>query len=263
MKICGIYTITNLINNKIYVGYSDNILQRFKQHLSCLKNSKHDNELLQNSWNKYGEINFIFEILEECNSNYLTSQENYWCNILNTHNRDYGFNIQPTRPDGRMSLSIECRKKISILNKGRKMPESTRQIIIQYHKDHPLTEEHKAKLAEARKKVGISKEGRRRITEGRRTTVKPMTDITKEKIRLANLGKKVIGRKASLKFSRKGRSIEQYDLVGNFVNEFIRITDVEKLGFNSDMVIKVCKNVKDKYKNYIWRYKDGNIMDNQ
>ena len=59
---CGIYKITNNINNKFYIGSSKNITKRFKEHKWRLKNNKHPNNKLQNSWNKYGEENFKFEV---------------------------------------------------------------------------------------------------------------------------------------------------------------------------------------------------------
>ena len=63
-KICGIYKITNLKNHKIYIGSSNNIMRRWYEHLRDLKNQKHCNSHLQNAWNKYGENNFLFEIIE-------------------------------------------------------------------------------------------------------------------------------------------------------------------------------------------------------
>lgn len=65
-KICGIYKITCIINNKCYVGSSINIRNRWSEHKSKLKKNKHHSIFLQRSWNKYKERNFIFEIVEEC-----------------------------------------------------------------------------------------------------------------------------------------------------------------------------------------------------
>jgi group I intron endonuclease len=62
----GIYRIKNLVNEKCYYGSSKNIEKRWKTHLNQLKNKKHINIILQRAWNKYGEDNFIFEIVEEC-----------------------------------------------------------------------------------------------------------------------------------------------------------------------------------------------------
>ena len=64
-NISGIYEITNLINNKIYIGSSINIKKRWKDHILLLKNQKHINVHLLNAWNKYGEENFSFSIIEE------------------------------------------------------------------------------------------------------------------------------------------------------------------------------------------------------
>ena len=60
----GIYCIINIKNNKRYIGSSIDIEQRFKQHLYSLSKNKHYNKHLQLSFNKYGENNFIFEIME-------------------------------------------------------------------------------------------------------------------------------------------------------------------------------------------------------
>jgi group I intron endonuclease len=62
----GVYRIKNKINKKCYYGSSKNIEKRWKTHLNQLKNKKHVNSILQRAWNKYGEDNFIFEVVEEC-----------------------------------------------------------------------------------------------------------------------------------------------------------------------------------------------------
>jgi hypothetical protein len=60
----GIYIIKNIINSKLYIGSTCNFKTRFKYHLKKLRNNNHDNQKLQKAWNKYGEDNFIFEILK-------------------------------------------------------------------------------------------------------------------------------------------------------------------------------------------------------
>ncbi len=64
IKTSGIYQIRNLINNKIYIGSSYNLDKRNKTHFKTLKLNTHSNRHLQDSFNIYGEKNFVFEILE-------------------------------------------------------------------------------------------------------------------------------------------------------------------------------------------------------
>ena len=129
----GIYTIINTLNNKVYIGYSKNINARLKGHLNSLRRGNHDNERLQRSFNKYGEDKFRFEVLEECDTIYLISQEHYWCNILKCHNDKFGYNILPTHPDKLSSShSTETKRKISKANLGRRQtPEHTEKVASQ------------------------------------------------------------------------------------------------------------------------------------
>lgn len=66
MKICGIYSITNTINNKIYIGSSCDIKRRWRHHKQHLTKNIHHCIHLQRAWNKYGEKNFIFDIVTRC-----------------------------------------------------------------------------------------------------------------------------------------------------------------------------------------------------
>ena len=63
------------------------------------------------------KVIFKFELLEECEEEFLASQENYWCNILQKHIKKYGYNIQITNPNKQWKLSIETKNKISKSNK--------------------------------------------------------------------------------------------------------------------------------------------------
>jgi len=101
----GIYTITCKINNKIYVGETEDLRMRKFNHFSRLKYNTHSCKNLQDDFNLYGENNFIYEKLLKCKKKYLLSEENYWCNMLDTHNPKYGYNIRPTNPNGNPSMA--------------------------------------------------------------------------------------------------------------------------------------------------------------
>ena len=57
-KICGIYCIENIIDNKKYIGLSVDVYGRKGKHFSLLKNNKHINDHLQSSYNLYGKDSF-------------------------------------------------------------------------------------------------------------------------------------------------------------------------------------------------------------
>jgi len=81
----GIYKITNIINNKIYIGSSKNILNRIWNHKTLLRNNNHPNKKLQNSFNKYKEVNFKFEIVEYCKIEELIIKEQNYIDGLNPY----------------------------------------------------------------------------------------------------------------------------------------------------------------------------------
>ncbi len=79
-----VYKIENKITNDIYVGSAINLTKRKYYHLYDLKNNKHHSIILQNSYNKYGEENFGFSILEEVyEKENLIIREQYHIDTLN------------------------------------------------------------------------------------------------------------------------------------------------------------------------------------
>lgn len=75
----AIYTILNKINGKQYIGSATSFYRRRHQHLRNLRSGNHHSIYLQNAWNKYGEENFKFIILEKVNNkNDLILREQYY-----------------------------------------------------------------------------------------------------------------------------------------------------------------------------------------
>jgi group I intron endonuclease len=64
-KQMGVYEIKNKVNGKRYIGSTImSFSKRLEHHRCLLKNGTHKNAYLQNAWNKYGEDNFEFNIIE-------------------------------------------------------------------------------------------------------------------------------------------------------------------------------------------------------
>jgi group I intron endonuclease len=63
----GIYTITNIIDGKYYVGSSVTVERRLVRHKKDLLRNQHHCHHLQRAWNKYGEQSFKFEVVLNLN----------------------------------------------------------------------------------------------------------------------------------------------------------------------------------------------------
>ena len=87
----GIYKITNKISNHAYIGKSNDIEERFKEHRHRAYNSKKEKDkVLYVAIRMYGLENFVFEVLEEVpDLNDLTVREMYWIAYYNTYNDGY------------------------------------------------------------------------------------------------------------------------------------------------------------------------------
>lgn len=59
------YKIENKVNHNLYVGITINPDRRKRTHFTKLRNHNHHNAYLQAAFDKYGEENFFFEILEQ------------------------------------------------------------------------------------------------------------------------------------------------------------------------------------------------------
>jgi len=89
---CGIYKLTNLLDNKVYIGQSNDVAERWKQHIKCgLGIDTPQNNKLYKAMLSSGVENFTFELLEECPRDKLNEEEIYWINFYQS--QDYGYNM--------------------------------------------------------------------------------------------------------------------------------------------------------------------------
>ena len=191
----GIYKIENLINKKVYIGQSINIECRWNSHKNDLIRGNHINKYLQNAWNKYGNDNFKFEIIEECLEEELNQKEIYWINYYGGCNSVQNYNLASGGNCGG-SPSIETREKLSISNRGQKRSIEFCKHLSEINLGKHLTEETKIKIGLARlgripwnkgkniteehkQRISISNSGRVRSKEANEKTSKTMKGVLK------------------------------------------------------------------------------------
>jgi hypothetical protein len=82
------------------------------------------------------------------------------------------------------------------------------------------------------------------------------SDETKEKMRVASLGKnKSKQHIENMKLSRY-KPVLQYDLEGNFIKEWLGASQIrDELGYNQSNITGVCNGLRKTHKGYLWKYK--------
>ena len=115
-----VYKITNIINDKLYFGVTQQELKiRWQQH-KCNSNKK--SYYLYNAMKKYGIENFIIEVVFEANTKKeMLEKEIELITLFKTNNRLYGYNNSTGGESSRKGckLTLEQRKKISEYQKTR------------------------------------------------------------------------------------------------------------------------------------------------
>ena len=89
----GIYKITNIENQKCYVGQSTDIAYRWKQHIKRgIGAEAPTRNKLYPAMLEHGVENFTFEIVEECSRAQLNEREDYWQEYFGA--KEFGYSIK-------------------------------------------------------------------------------------------------------------------------------------------------------------------------
>ena len=148
----GIYTITNTVNGKIYVGSAINLSARRREHRSSLLRGRHHNVKLQHAWSKYGPAAFVFSIVEIVeDANFLLAREQFW--LWRTDASVKGYNIL-LDASSRLGIkhSSSTRAKIGEAGRGLVCSAEHRAATsksLMGLKRPPFTPEHRAALSAA------------------------------------------------------------------------------------------------------------------
>ncbi len=217
MPDIGVYKITNLINNKIYIGKSYiSMKKRWSEHKKG-RGNKH----LFNSINKYGINNFKFEILlaintiNELNEINLNEIEIEYIRKYKSYISKFGYNKtlggdgqrcnEETRNKIRLQAlnkSKEWREKISKSKTGKSLSNETKNKISESKKNklsnrkgkqHSLETKRKMSISQKKRfsceKTKISQETKRKISNAH--CGKKLTEEHKKKLSLVNKNKKL------------------------------------------------------------------------
>lgn len=121
-----IYCITNLINNKRYVGKTtQSVEERFQEHCQDSVKKRCEKRPLYDAMNKYGIENFKVECLEEVeDESILSEREIYWIDKLQTYGKD-GYNATK---GGDGKILYDYREIIEIYSLGYNIKQTAEKV---------------------------------------------------------------------------------------------------------------------------------------
>lgn len=247
----GIYAITNLINNKIYVGSSIDLYTRHYQHKSDLNKGIHKNPHLQNAWNKYSSENFSFSVIEVVpNVNQLLEREQYWIDTLNVCDREIGYNALPVAGN---TIGRKMTEEQVIANRLRQKGSKS---ILQFDLEGNLIKEWQS-ISELHREIGISKNTIQWALKNKNKVKNSYFLILKSEftIEILNecLGNK-FGRKG-IPLTAKNKKINQYDKNGIFIRTWESIKFAgESLKIQKSHIVSCCKGNRKTTGGFIWSY---------
>ncbi len=126
---CGIYSITNTVTGKLYIGSASNFDERWRVHRVHLSSNNHHSKHLQSSWNKHGAAAFQFKKLLVCAQHQLTMYEQLLIDGHRSADREHGYNARPVAESMLgYKHTPETREKLSAARKGQVFSEETRAL---------------------------------------------------------------------------------------------------------------------------------------
>jgi len=174
---------------------------RKKGHFANLQTNKHENQHLQNAYNKYGKDAFIFIPILYCESFELLRYEQIFVNKYKTSNLLYNICIKCVNTRLGVTVSKKTRQKISISLRGRKASKKTRQKMSISSMGHKVSKETREKIRKSLMGHEVSKKTRDKISE----TNKNPSEKTRKKMSKSQMGKTHIDKtKRKMSKTRKG-----------------------------------------------------------
>ena len=231
LKCKGIYKITNIINDKCYIGSTwRSFKSRYKQHLTKLNQGKHHCQHLQRAFDKYGKDSFTFEIIEIVSEeSILLDREAFYINKYNGFTE--GYNENPN-PNFSPMFNENSKKKSSETHKRlwKELEESmSKEEFLEYKKVY----------LEERGFV----QGRKVWNKGIKMTDEQTKNMKKPKIHGVSEAMKEVHRKNSKLCRDRADYILVYDSNMNWINTFWCMSDLveySKSEFN-DLPMKLRK----------------------
>lgn len=211
-----IYKITNLINNKIYIGQTIrpiNVRWNEHKHESFKKDGHGYNYHLHNAIRKYGVQNFKIEQIYRCEDDNRFDAESYFIQKYNSTNPQIGYNFVV---EGLGRTQYITNDILDLWGQGFLINQIAEKIGC-----------HKSTVSNRLKNNGITQE-----------------EINQRFAKYVSL--------------RDGKPVLQYNLNGDFIQEWPSATSCQSQGYSQSAISQVCNQKQKSAYNFLWKYKQDN-----
>ena len=248
-----VYKITNLINNKCYIGSSNDVERRFRQHKECAYNEKdhHYNYPLMKAFREYGINNFNFEVIYNASDSLdMINKERYY---IENFNSIVPFGYNQTLHTDSPTLDPTIAKKMSDTKR-----EKYGKRVCEINQNHEIINTYNS-LAEAADKTGLNRFKISCVCNGsRHTTGNKIFRFLDDNDNI--IEPEYIGNASKVnRITINSQSVEQLDKTSEEVLNVYESITLAALSVEGDSssISKCCKGKQKTHKGYKWRYKKG------
>lgn len=172
-----LYKITNQINNKVYIGQTIDVNDRWSAHKSKAKVEK-PVQYISRAIAKYGVENFMFEVLATCKTQEDTDEiESILISQYNSRDKQYGYNVKPGGNVAPHAEETKQKQREATIRQiaekghpaqGRVVTQETRDLMRKIRLENPIeyTDEIRKNMSDAHIGKVIPEEQRKKMSEG-------------------------------------------------------------------------------------------------
>lgn len=160
-----LYKISNILNNKVYIGQSNKEKERWRQHKYYAR-QVNPIQYIHRAMAKYGIENFIYEVIAMCQeAKYTNEIETLLIQQYNSCNKKFGYNIAP---GGNVAWNRGLPKEQQPMF-GKKQSDFHSKRMTEVHKGKIVifTEQTKQKISDSNKGSKRSEDTKRKMSEAR------------------------------------------------------------------------------------------------
>lgn len=187
-----LYTITDMLNNKVYIGQTVDNKKRWMQHKAYAKHPEKTGQYIHRAMAKYGVENFTFDIIATCKTQEDANEtESILIKQYDSRNKDHGYNLMIGGSYGGHSEETKQKQSEATYKQiaerghpaaGREVSQETRDLMRKIRLENPIdyTPELRQKMSESHIGIKDSEETKQRKAESAKEAWEKRIDYSRK-----------------------------------------------------------------------------------